>query len=815
MTRRMLIDAVHPEETRVTVVSHKHLEEFDFESASRKQVKGNLYLAKITRVEPSLQAAFVDYGGNRHGFLPFPEIHPDYYRIPIEDREALLAEEQALIDAEHAENDESDDEQDDAETTYEDDDSEAIEEAASDDAEKSEDESDDSEDDAESAQDETSEKKGKGRRGNKNRTDHPHKDKGDNEGGSMIFKLRAKIRRKYKIQEVIKRGQILLVQVTKEERGNKGAALTSYVSLPGRYSVLMPNSPRGGGVSRKISNYKDRKRMKQVLADMKVPSGMSVIMRTAGIQRTKAEIKRDLDYLYRLWDSIRGETLKSTAPDVVYEESDLIKQAIRDLYDRDIEEVLVAGDDAYKQAKNFMKMMIPSHAKKVQLYKDENVPLFHRYDVERQINAIHDSNVPLKSGGYLVINPTEALISVDVNSGRATRERNIEETALKTNMEAAEELARQLRIRDLGGLVVVDFIDMEERRNNVKVERKMKEAMSGDRARVQVGRISMFGLLELSRQRLRSSFAETHFEECMHCKGTGIVRTADSMAMMIMRAIIEEVMDGRLNRLTVRMSAAASLFFLNHKRDEITQIESRYGVQIVIEIDESLGASDYTLERLRKRGAGKNQPKDGQEKPKQNKQSQNKKRPQPEKEKVEETEQKSEETGRKNNGSTPDVGDEKATKSRRSRGGQRRSKYGNRRPRRDNNSNEEGMTDNVKPDTSVPEIDGNKIASAPVEADGNTIADSKPAKKPRKATTRRASSKKKSDEAATPKTEKKAAAKPQKKAESVATANNNMETKPEPAPAIDKPVAKITADGAKPATTAKKQKKGWWGKLLD
>jgi len=525
-TKRMLIDASHPEETRVVIVNGNRLEDFDVEVESRKQLKGNIYLAKVTRVEPSLQAAFVDYGGNRHGFLAFSEIHPDYYQIPVADREALLAEDQA----EESENgdDEADSEED------------AVETLGGDDSEEVE-------------------------------SRRPHH-----------------MRRNYKIQEVIKRRQVLLIQVVKEERGGKGAALTTYLSLAGRYCVLMPNTARGGGISRKISNGADRKRLKSIVNDLGIPQGVAVIVRTAGAKRSKAEINRDYEYMTRLWSKVRETTLESTAPNVVHEEGDLIKRSIRDLYDKEIEEVIVAGEDGYRVAKDFMKLLIPSHAKKVQRYTEDTIPLMQHYQVEDQLGVIHSQNVHLKSGGYIVINPTEALVSIDVNSGKATKERNIEETALKTNMEAAEEIARQLKLRDLAGLIVIDFIDMEVSRNQSKVERQIKDAMRTDRARIQIGRISPFGLLELSRQRLRPSLIETSSEPCPHCEGTGVRRSTDSTALHMLRAIEEECMSKTASSHTIYVPTAVALYLLNHKRPALADIEARYQTVIYLENDDTL-----------------------------------------------------------------------------------------------------------------------------------------------------------------------------------------------------------------------------------
>lgn len=639
MTKRMLIDATHPEETRVAVVSGNKLEEYDYENVLRKQLKSNIYLVKVTRVEPSLQAAFVDFGGNRHGFLPFPEIHPDYYRIPIADREALLAEERAIAAAQAAKEDEEDeaalaqmddedeDDFEDDEDSDDDDDEDdedsytpqhtgsiaaEIEQESLTDEEEPEDEETEEEDaetaeeeDAEEAEeDDTPAAEAAKPEGDKEETPaatakDADVDTLDNDDPVETPVFRSSIKRRYKIQEVVKRNQIMLIQINKEERGNKGAAVTSYISLPGRYCVLMPNSPRGGGVSRKVSNAKDRQRLKKILHELNVPDGMSVILRTAGVSRSKAEIKRDLDYLLRLWDQIRELTLKSTAPALIYEEGNLIKRAIRDLYRREIDEVHVAGEEGYKTAKDFMRTLMPSHATRVQPYKDENIPLFFRYQVESQIDEIHTPTVHLKSGGYIVINPTEALVSIDVNSGRATKGRHIEETALKTNLEAAEEIARQLRLRDQGGLVVIDFIDMEDRRNNRLVERKMRDAMAGDRSRIQLGRISAFGLMELSRQRLHPSLVETNFEICKHCSGVGVVRTVETTAVMVLRAIEEEGLRGRAAEIRVSVPAEIALYIFNHKREMLSDIEKRYGLKIFIHADDKLIKPAYNIDVVR------------------------------------------------------------------------------------------------------------------------------------------------------------------------------------------------------------------------
>ncbi len=572
MTMRMLIDARHREETRVAVVQGNRIEEFDFESAEHKQLKGNIYLAKVTRVEPSLQAAFVDYGGNRHGFLAFSEIHPDYYQIPREDREALLAEE-----AEHAAEEAAlrADEDDD------DDHSGSIEEV-----DRPLDDEDD-EDDGESRGegDEASAKPGGGNGGRG----------GSEHAAEEIRRKRMALRRRYKIQDVIKRRQVLLVQVVKEERGNKGAALTSYLSLAGRYCVLMPNTSHGGGISRKISNAADRKRLKVIIAEMKLPNTMGCIVRTAGLSRTKVEIRRDFDYLARLWDEIRETTLRSGAPALIHNDSDLIKRAIRDIYHRDIEEVIVEGEDGYRQAKDFMKLLMPSHARRVKPYADP-VSLFQRFGVEDQLAAMYNPVVQLKSGGYLVINPTEALVSIDINSGRSTREHNIEQTATATNLEAAREIARQLRLRDMAGLVVIDFIDMEHSSNIRKVEKAMKDALKDDRARIQVGRISGFGLMEMSRQRLRTGVLEASTRACPHCEGTGLVRTASSAGLSALRLLEEEAARGRGSLVTLRASQEAAFYVLNNKRRELDEIETRYGVTIAILPDGEVEGARMSVE---------------------------------------------------------------------------------------------------------------------------------------------------------------------------------------------------------------------------
>ncbi len=568
MTTRMLIDARHREETRVAIVTGNRIEEFDFESAEHKQLKGNIYLAKVTRVEPSLQAAFVDYGGNRHGFLAFSEIHPDYYQIPREDREALLREEAEHAAEEAALRAEEDEEEEGGETGEE-----LVEEI-------------DRPADAEEEAGESSEGEPRsgGRRGGKIEA-----------ATEELRRKRMALRRRYKIQDVIKRRQVLLVQVVKEERGNKGAALSTYLSLAGRYCVLMPNTSHGGGISRKISSAADRKRLKSIIAEMNLPSSMGCIVRTAGLQRTKTEIRRDFDYLARLWDEIRENTLKSAAPALIHNDSDLIKRAIRDIYNREVEEVVVEGEDGYRQAKDFMRLLMPSHARRVKQYAD-TVSLFQRFGVEDQLAAMYHPVVQLKSGGYLVINPTEALVSIDINSGRSTREHNIEQTATATNLEAAREIARQLRLRDMAGLVVIDFIDMEHNSNVRKVEKAMKEALKDDRARIQVGRISGFGLMEMSRQRLRTGVLEASTRACPHCEGTGLVRTASSAGLSALRMLEEEAARGRGTLITLRASQEAAFYVLNNKRRELDEIETRYGVKIAILPDGEVEGARMSVE---------------------------------------------------------------------------------------------------------------------------------------------------------------------------------------------------------------------------
>ncbi len=657
MPKRMLIDASHPEETRVVVLDGQKVEEFDFEAASKRPLKGNIYLAKVTRVEPSLQAAFIEYGGNRQGFLAFSEIHPDYYQIPVADRLALLAEQEAEARRRSDDDVESFDiaPGPKPELAVEFDENEVIESPASGNEQSEEDQYRDEGDEVEPAQMRED-------RFEKAPADHVEDeapenlpvtadDEGDHLAGANEFPLAEHVespeetlrgesrpvdlldggseqpsvggtkegealdqtqearplqaqrppqrwmrKRHYKIQEVIKRRQIILVQVVKEERGNKGAALTTYLSMAGRYCVLMPNTPRGGGISRKITNANDRKRLKSAAQALELPEGMGLIIRTAGESRTKVEIKRDYEYLLRMWDTIRETTLKSNAPAGVYEEGDLIKRAIRDLYNKDVGEIVVEGDEGYRNAKDFMRMLMPSHAKNVKPYK-EPVPLFQRHHIEAQLDAMFSSTVTLKSGGYIVINQTEALVSIDVNSGRATREHSIEDTARKTNLEAADEIGRQLRLRDLAGLIVIDFIDMEDGRNDRDVEKRVRDAVKNDRARVQIGKISQFGLLEMSRQRLRAGVIAGSTVPCPHCGGQGIVRSVESTALRLLRGLEEEGQKLKSSAVAVRVATDVAIYTLNQKRRELSRIEGDYGMAISFEPKDGLMAGTFEIER--------------------------------------------------------------------------------------------------------------------------------------------------------------------------------------------------------------------------
>ena len=642
MAKKMLIDATHAEETRVVVVDGNKVEEFDFESQNKRQIAGNIYLAKVTRVEPSLQAAFVDYGGNRHGFLAFSEIHPDYYQIPVADREALMAEEKAYAEAMAAEAEQeaqkpkrtrkrrakpaaqhsldpietrdvtavdgmetidlsADEEGQAAASLFEDNLSEAAPEAeeANDTAEVAP----ESEPASAGSEEVVEPKAALDTEEDHDQEDEDQADDGiesvaqedDSEDVRPVRKPRP---RRYKIQEVIKVRQIMLIQVVKEERGNKGAALTTYLSLAGRYCVLMPNTARGGGISRKITNAADRKKLKEIATTIVVPEGAGLIVRTAGAKRTKTEIKRDYEYLQRMWEQIRELTLKSSAPAAIYEEGDLIKRSIRDLYNRDIDEVLVEGAAGYRNAKDTMKMIMPSHAKNVKHYMD-SMPLFARFQVETFMDGMFNPTVQLKSGGYLVIGITEALVAIDVNSGRATKEGSIEQTALNTNLEAAEEVARQLRLRDLAGLIVIDFIDMDERRNNIAVEKRMKDKLQSDRARIQVGRISGFGLMEMSRQRLRPGMLEASTQPCAHCHGTGLIRSQDSLGLTILRELEEEGGRARSKEVLIKAPISIANFLINQKREHISQIEQRHGMAVRIEADPFLISPDYTIEKFK------------------------------------------------------------------------------------------------------------------------------------------------------------------------------------------------------------------------
>ncbi len=619
MSKKMLIDATHAEETRVVVVDGNKVEEFDFETLNKRQIAGNIYLAKVTRVEPSLQAAFVDYGGNRHGFLAFAEIHPDYYQIPVEDRKALLEEERAFNRAE--------DEEDNRRTRTRSPKPKPVSEAvaATDLVKTAEiggmDVVDLSETDAPEAFDAeqgSAQAQSHYDDANDHSQDHNHDDQpapyrsvdhaSDNDEEiesiaeeDVTEEIRAPRKprsRRYKIQEVVKVRQIMLVQVVKEERGNKGAALTTYLSLAGRYCVLMPNTARGGGISRKITQAADRKKLKEIANEIEVPEGAGLIIRTAGAKRTKPEIKRDYEYLMRLWEQVRELTLKSIAPAPIYEEGDLIKRSIRDLYNREIDEVLVEGLAGYRTAKDFMRMIMPTHAKDVIRY-DEPMPLFARYQVESYLSGMFNPTVQLKSGGYIVIGVTEALVAIDVNSGRATKEGSIEETALKTNLEAAEEVARQLRLRDLAGLIVIDFIDMEERRNNASVEKRLKDKLKTDRARIQVGRISGFGLMEMSRQRLRPGMLESTTQPCPHCHGTGLIRSDDSLGLTILRALEEEGTRKRSKEVLLKAPIEIVNFLFNQKREHIAIIETRYGMAVRIEADPTLISPNFSIEKFK------------------------------------------------------------------------------------------------------------------------------------------------------------------------------------------------------------------------
>lgn len=649
MSKLMLIDAAHPEETRVAIVNNGQVDDFDFETTGNEQLRGNIYLAKVTRVEPSLQAAFVEYGGNRHGFLAFSEIHPDYYQLPAEDREALLREAAEEAAAAIEDDDEDDEASADAENGDDSDDGDE-DEASNEDDSDSEEEDDEASSDSED--DETGEKKKKSAKASGRRPARKSS--------------RTSISKRYKIQEVIRRRQVMLVQVVKEERGSKGAALTTYLSLAGRYSVLMPNTPRGGGISRKIVNSSDRKRLKSIVSELEVPDGMGLIVRTAGAKRTKAEIKRDYEYLSKLWETIVEKTLSSEAPMLINAEGGLVHRAMRDMFDKEIEEVLVQGEDAYREAKDPAKLIMPSQAKKVQQWKDEE-PLFVSEAVEEQLDSIYSPVVQLKSGGYLVINQTEALVAIDVNSGKATRERNIEQTATRTNLEAAEEACRQMRLRDLAGLIVIDFIDMDENKNNRAVEKKLKECLKVDRARVQHGRISQFGLMEISRQRRRQGVLQATSDPCPSCNGTGRRRSIPSAALQLIRAIEARAATGGLKSISVKAPTDVALYILNNKREALIEIERIAGFAVSIHSSEEMLPGDFTIDAERDQNA----------KPKKRKQPrslQKPSKPAPSEDEDDETIEDDETSDSETESDGDDEDEKKSRRKRRRRGGRRRNK---------------------------------------------------------------------------------------------------------------------------------------------
>lgn len=872
MAKKMLIDATQDEETRVAVLDNNgRLEEFDLEITSRQQIKGNIYLAKVTRVEPSLQAAFVNFGGNRHGFLPFSEIHPDYFRIPVADREALQAEIEALLaKRQESEEDDANEEDEDVaealaeleaegedmsaelvadlvqsvegiaeETTAVDAEEEkpaekpkrsrrkpakadkveevqdtatvetlaetegALEDVSQDesqeidtlDAEHGE-EGDEGEEPSAEGEGETTEEGDKGRRrgrrgyrfrrggrngggrgrdnrrGNNNgggRGRRPREDDDEQEDiQSYIFR---RLHRSYKIQEVIKRGQIMLVQATKEERGNKGAAMTTYMSLPGRYCVLMPNSPRSGGVSRKINDRKERDRLKEIFAGLEVPDGMSAILRTAGVGQEGDDIQRDYDYLQKTWGQIRERTLASTAPALIYQEGSVIKRAIRDIFREEVAEVVIAGDAALEEAKDFMGMLIPHQVKKIKAHKATN-SLFVHYKAEEQIAAIDNHTITLKSGGYLVFSPTEALVSIDINSGRATRERHIEETALNTNLEAAEEIARQLRLRDIGGLIVIDFIDMEDHRHNVLVERKLESALSKDRARIQVGRISQFGLLELSRQRLRPSLTESHFVTCPTCQGQGMIRTTESAAVVVLRAIAQEGAKGVGGTVTVSVPTAVCVYLLNNKRDNINALEERYQFDIEVVVDDSHGESHYGI--TRQKGAPSSKYADREDVSEDNDDV------------IEDESDADDMEASANEGN----GESRGNRRRGQRGGRNRRNRGRDRDRNDDN----GERESVGPEKELQPTDHAPEDHAPAVVEEAPALEAKPARKGRGGRT-------KSDEAAA--NDDTAVA-----AKTITPAQPAAEKPAAPLPTVDKSDYEVVNEAPE------KPKKGWWRKAI-
>ncbi len=824
MAKRMLIDASQPEETRVVVLSGNALEDFDFEATAKKSLKGNIYLAKVVRVEPSLQAAFVDFGSSRHGFLSFNEIHPDYYRIPVADREALIAEEARIAsDAEAETSSKSSSNvagktsrksksptKDDSAETNDGKESKSAEESTGEAAAlnggvKVETVAEAPASGADKKEKEKEEAEGSAADTNDNDVAAPDSENDKDEeftdletvGGDTdedMAPKREPVTRRYKIQEVIKRGQILLVQVAKEERGTKGAALTTRISLAGRYCVLMPNVARGGGISRKIANPTDRRKLKAILDGLSIPEGVAVIVRTAGRERTKAEIKRDYEYLMRLWSDIRDATLQSSAPSLVYEEANIIKRAIRDLYSRDMDEVLVDSEDGYRLAKESMRMLTPSHAKRVKRYRDGDIPLFSRFEVDDQIDAIHNHSVRLKSGGYIVIDQTEALVSIDVNSGRSTRERNIEETALKTNLEAADEVARQLRLRDLAGLIVIDFIDMDEYRNRSKVEKRIKEALKTDRARIQIGRISGFGLLEMSRQRLRPSLHEISTQTCPHCSGRGVVRSIESTALHVLRAIEKEGSHNRNGQLSIHVPSEVDLYILNQKRDLLSAIEARHSLRVMIHHDASLVPPDFHIEG----GAGgkaaddKTGKKEDKKEEKKSKSSSLRRRG---RSRAKDAEEPADEDSRETSPVVDEPGDgDREDKPPRKR--RRRGKRGGRRHSRKSAAK--------KTTAESTEMDSeSKVSSATTEKAAKEESE-KPATKPRKKATRR--------------TRKPAKSVAEKKAASSSGKDGDSKTPVKKKSTAATPAAASDSDGssaAKPAADNKPKRRGWWNALMD
>lgn len=823
MSRKMLIDASHPEETRVVVVDGNRVEELDFESAAKRQLRGNVYLARVTRVEPSLQAAFVEYGGNRHGFLAFSEIHPDYYQIPVADRQALIEAEEAEAKAEEERAEKEAERKASSRrrrggkaasgkrgpivTKKEDidEDTDPLRPAASswnvasklalsnpdDEVDPTalastsfreardlkvtdfdplqvpndpEDEEDEIEDEEETPAESTSS------------DDDADDDEEDVIEQAKLDEARRKRinRRRYKIQEVVKRGQIMLIQVVKEERGNKGAALTTYLSLAGRYCVLMPNTPRGGGISRKISSGNDRKRLKKVLDGLNVPRGMGVIVRTAGAKRSDTQIQRDYDYLAKVWENIRTTTLESTAPSLIHQESDLVKRAIRDMFERDISAVMVSGKQAYEDAKAFVDILMPGQSEKVTEYNDP-IPLFLRYQVEKQIEASLEPIAQLKSGGYLVIHPTEALVSVDVNSGRSTKERNVERTALKTNLEAAEEVARQMRLRDLAGLIVIDFIDMDEARNNRAVEKKMKEVLSKDRARVQMGRISQFGLMEISRQRRRRSLLEGSSAPCEHCGGVGRKRSVESSALKAIRAVEEEGVRGRASRIRLNVSPNVALYLFNEKRDLVQAIDKKFNMFTELVSDDTLHRPDFSIERTEMRDTDSDDPVDAIEKEEKNrsKNEQKKSRRKSRRSKSDEDESEDQDQSTSNKPNTPsdDDGDEPKRKRR------RRGRRGGRGKRRDNeqSGSEEQSNDTPKEEA----VAGLEVITPEQESESA---------KPKRRRTRRAAPKRDADKGEESKAE---ASSDEGQAEEMPQSKRRRATRKAP--------SRSTADDSKPA----------------